>query len=198
MKRSLGGIVGLLIAALTLAAPSALAQADPAAVHQQYVDALNRGDVAGVMAVFADDASWLGTGPCRQTPCSGKAAIQTEVARQVATRARLTVVNRQATSGSVTARVEVRSDPIRAAGVERIVGTETVEVRGDQIAALRFAIDPTDPQTAIFLAAQAPNLPNTGAGGSQQGWPKRRPAFLIATLALCGLLATRLGRTHAR
>src|SRR5438132_6865714 len=50
-------LVTLLASILTLAAaPVALAQSDPEALLKKYVEVLNRGDVAGAVALLADDA----------------------------------------------------------------------------------------------------------------------------------------------
>jgi hypothetical protein len=63
---------------------------------------------------------------------------------------KLTIVDSQVSENTVSIRIELRGTPMRAAGVDRIVGTDTIEVRGDKIAALRFMADVTDPQTAKF------------------------------------------------
>src|SRR5919197_5290073 len=50
---------------LVTAATSALAQEDPVAVQQQLFEALARGDVAGALALFTDDAVIdAPSGPC--------------------------------------------------------------------------------------------------------------------------------------
>jgi uncharacterized protein (TIGR02246 family) len=146
--------VAVLALALVLLPASALAQADPAAVEQMLFDALNRGDVAGVLATFTDDAVFDGPGLCAQAPCVGKAAIQKEMEREVAGHTRITVVSRQVSGSAVTGRLEVRGDGLRQAGFDRIVGTNTSEVRGDKLASVRFRIDPGDAETGRFLTFQ--------------------------------------------
>src|SRR5438132_2769848 len=51
---------------------------DPAAVHQRYLDAANRGDIAGAVVVFAEDATYRG-GSCQPDPCVGRVAIQQDL-----------------------------------------------------------------------------------------------------------------------
>ena len=71
-KRSwIAGAAMCLLAALA-APPSAAAQTDPATLFAQFVDARNRGDVAGAVALFADDVIYRG-GAC--TPCIGAAEM---------------------------------------------------------------------------------------------------------------------------
>src|SRR6266571_4406051 len=48
---------------------------DPASVHQRYIDATNRGDVATAVALFAQDAVYQG-GSCQPDPCIGQLAIR--------------------------------------------------------------------------------------------------------------------------
>ena len=63
---------------------------------------------------------------------------------------KLTIIDSQISENTISIRIELKGTPMRAAGVDRIVGTDTIEVRGDKIAALRFMPDMTDPQTARF------------------------------------------------
>jgi hypothetical protein len=51
----------------------------------------------------------------------------------------------------VTSRVEVRSDTVKQAGVERVIGWVITEMQGEKIAYVRGGIgDRSDPQTARF------------------------------------------------
>ena len=116
-------------------------------------EALNRGDVSGVMVHFSETAVFEGFGACVSAPCASKAAIQKEMERQIADKTRITGVPESArVAGDVlTLRAELRSDSIRAAGVERVIVARTTEVKGDKITILRYVLDATDPQTATYL-----------------------------------------------
>lgn len=120
--------------------------------------AIGRGDGVAALAFFADDAVWAGGPLCTQVACTGKQAIQQELARQIADHTTITGVSGTArVSGNVrTGRLEIRADSIRAAGVERILVDSTTEVQGDKITSRRDVPITADPQTAAYLAAQSP------------------------------------------
>ena len=149
--------VTLFAATLTLAASTvALAQSDPAALLQQHVAAIARGDAAGALALYADDAVLDGAGPlaggpCGASPCVGKAAIQKELELRVAAHQRGTILKTYVSGNVVTTRFEVRSANTQKAGVDRIIGWDIYEMKGDKIAAARGPwLERTDPQTARF------------------------------------------------
>jgi len=154
-------LVTVLASTLTLAAsPVALAQSDPAALLQKYEETLARGDVAGALALYAEDAVFDG-GLCAAAPCAGKAAIQKALERLVADKTHVHTTLKNYVSGNVvTSRFEVRNETIKKAGVERIIGWWIVETQGEKIAYLRAGIlDRSDPQTARFeewMRAQPP------------------------------------------
>jgi ketosteroid isomerase-like protein len=78
-------LVTMLASTLTLAASTvALAQSDPVALLEKHDEAINRGDAAGALALYADDAVMDGGGLCQAASCVGKAAIQKELERRVA------------------------------------------------------------------------------------------------------------------
>ena len=132
------------------AVASALAQGDPLSVARRYVDAVNHGDVTQIDALFTDDAT-VAHGRVCTPPCVGDlAAVRRQYEQDVANAVQLTIVDSQVSENTVSIRIELRGTPMRAAGVDRIVGTDTIEVRGDKIAALRFMADVSDPQTAKF------------------------------------------------
>ncbi len=186
----------LVIAVVVPAAVSA--QADPAAVVQRYRDALNRGDVAGAVALLTDDVIRQDDGGCAQVPCVGGAAVQKAFERVVAVNVRTTPVSTQVSGNTVTFRGEVRSDNTRAAGVERFIYVGTYEVRGDKIAAFRIRADESDPQTATyraFIRARGPSQPLPRTGGSPTGVPV---AVAFAAVLLLTGLALRRWRLLAR
>jgi ketosteroid isomerase-like protein len=137
------------------AATGARAQVDPKALRQQQFDAVARGDGAGALALYADDAVIDGAGPCAAAPCVGKAAIRNVLERRVAEKNAATGLSYYVSGPVVTTRFEVRSDPIQQAGVGRITGWDICEIKGDKIVAARGPLwERTDPQTARFLEWQ--------------------------------------------
>lgn len=158
-----------------------------ARVTAAFSDLRSRGDLQGAVARFADDAVFEGWGLCAVNPCAGKAAIEAEIAREIRDNFRgSTVPGTNRVSGDIqTFRSEVRSDSIRAAGIERVLVSATAEVRGERITRLRYELDPSDAQTAVFL--QSPRgFPLTGSGGlaDQRGLLLEEAAMI----ALSGLL----------
>jgi len=147
--------VTLFAATLILAASTvARAQSDPAAVLQRHVDAIARGDAAGALALYADDAIIDTHGPgslCSAAPCVGKAAIQKELERRVAAKQAATILKTSVSGNLLVYWIESRNDTVRKAGVDRIVALGILEMKGDKIASAHVGIpDRTDPQTARF------------------------------------------------
>ena len=138
-----------LLSALALSS-LALAQSGPAAVARRYVEAVNSGDVTTIVSLFTDDAT-VAHGRVCTPPCVGDlAAVRRQYEQDVANGVKLRIVDSQVSGNSVALRLELVATAMRAAGVDRIVGTDTIEVRGDKIASLRWAPDMNDPQTAKF------------------------------------------------
>jgi ketosteroid isomerase-like protein len=128
-----------------------------AVINSRYTDALSIGNVAEAMAALTEDAVVEGYGLCAAAPCASKATIQKEVERQVADKTKIATVGGTArvTGATWTGRVEVRSDSIKTAGVERIIVAATVEAKGDKASLIRWVLDAADPQTATYLKSQA-------------------------------------------
>jgi len=88
---------------------------------------------------------------CAAAPCVGKATIQKELESRVADKFHLTILKTYVSGDVVTGRFEFRSDTVKKAGVERIIGWTISEVKGDKISYARPAIpDRSDSQTARF------------------------------------------------
>lgn len=161
--------------------------------------------VSDVLALFGDEAVLDGLGLCTTAPCVGKAAIQREIERQRADNIRFTFISGTArlSADSFTRQIEIRSDSIRAVGVERIVAWHTTQVKGDRISAIHFSLDSNDPQTARFLAApRVPaRPPAAGVGAPAEGG---FPVASVAITTLGGLLLAgaalwgRRGRPYQR
>ena len=148
-------VLGWCLPLMLLAAlGDATAQGDPVAVQRQLLDALTRGDVAGALALFTDDAVIdAPSGACLPAPCVGKAAIQRDLERLVADKSRrVTPLHTYVAGPLLVTQFDARSDRIRQAGVERIIVWAIREMRGDKIAVIRCCLaERTDPQTARFL-----------------------------------------------
>ena len=82
MHRPYGLAVGCALLLLLTATTSARAQGDPQALLRQELATIARGDVAGALALYKDDAVVDGVGLCAVAPCVGKAAIQKELERR--------------------------------------------------------------------------------------------------------------------
>ena len=178
LLRSLA-LVALLFAVV---GPVASAQADPVAVFRQVLDARNRGDLAGVMALFTDDA-FRQDGNC-QPSCVGTEVIRRSFESNIAARQQTTVLAAQAAGNTVTARAELRNDRFRALGAERVITLFTIEVRGGKIARWTSTLDAADAQTAAYQVASqaqtaqaapaATQLPRTGSSAARPRWPRPR------------------------
>ena len=152
---------------------------------------LQRGDVAGVMALFTEDAVYEGLGLCGANACVGKEAIQRQMERDVADGVRFTAVpgSPRASGDDFTSRVEIRSNPMRAAGIERVIATQTARIPGGRIAFLAYTLDSTDPQTAGYLALAPTRMPATGSGGLLSTNESKHAVDQIALAVLAAALA---------
>ena len=68
MQQSFFRVTVLASTLMLAASPVAHAQRDPAALLEHAVEAIARGDTAGALALFADDAILDGAGLCAATP----------------------------------------------------------------------------------------------------------------------------------
>src|SRR2546421_222905 len=86
------GLAALLVLVVgTPASPSAASQVDRATIVQQWVDARNRGDADGVLALQTENAVWI-AGPCAaQSPCLSD-GIRAVVEANAATHARFSLI----------------------------------------------------------------------------------------------------------
>jgi len=140
---------------LVAAATGARAQVDPKALVQQQFETLARGDVAGALALYTEDAVVDGAGLCAATPCVGKAAIQKEFENRIAHKVQATGLNSYVSGTVVTTRYAVHSDATQQAGVDRIIGWEIVELKAGKIGSARGPLwERTDAQTARYLEWQ--------------------------------------------
>lgn len=135
------------------AVPTATAQPIASTLFQQLDDAINRGDVAGAMALFADDAVAEGGPQCALAPCAGKAAVQKDIEFYVQESVTFTSCSTEDSGNTTTARCEVMTNGTRARGVDRFIASRTVEAQGGMISAFRWgALDISDQETATYWA----------------------------------------------
>ena len=215
MRRFLATVPVLLLLAALLPALAVAAQDAPATVVQRFFEARNRYDVPGTLALVTDDFRFVGGPACTPaSPCLGREGLRAHLQQEfIPQRAQATIVGAPQVSGTtVVVRIEVRSDLIRRAGVERVVNTVTLEVRGAQLASYVGVPDASDAQTAQFLAwlqsqpgtgAPPPGMPNTGGGGQAAdaagGLRTLLPALALMGLGLAGGLGgVRLRRREGR
>ena len=140
---------------LVVAATGVRAQVDPKDLLQKQFETLARGDVAGALALYTDDAVVDGAGLCAAAPCVGKAAIQKELEHRIANKVRATGLNYYVSGTVVTARYAVQSNSTQQAGVDRIIGWKIVELKAGKIGSTRGPVwERTDAQTARYLEWQ--------------------------------------------
>lgn len=138
--------------------------AGPAATFRQFAAAVNGGDVAGALAFFADDATWVRGGTCPPGACAGTEAIRSQIEKDVSDGHDISIIDAQVSGSTLTARVELRTDATRAAGTDRIIQVFTLQFSGDKISALQARPDLTDPATAAFAARLLPTTGNPPTG----------------------------------
>ncbi len=156
-----GPLVALLLTTVMAVLPVALGVAaadDPATVLQRFTDARNRGDVAGAIALLADNVRFVEGPTCSpDNPCIGPAAARPFLEHSIPLHILLTATGTPLVSGmTVRQRFEVRGDPFTVGGIERFVGNTTVEVRDGKIASYLNVPDTSDAQTARYLASPPP------------------------------------------
>lgn len=138
----------------TTAASSGTAREnDPAAVFDSYLQAVHARDMESVMALISDDVARVNYPGC--TPdMDNKACLATYVQQAVVDAAGEIVVQSVAVQGdTLLAKLELRSDLTRRAGVERALGTDRLRVLDNHIVEFAFIPDFADEQTATFFAS---------------------------------------------
>jgi hypothetical protein len=149
------------VLALAAAVPAAAedydqAKVNPASLAEQDLAAESRGDVAGALTLYSDDAIVQYGGLC-WTPCVGKAAIQQELERRVTAKNEWKVIGKYVSGNVAVVQTELKIGYIESSGVDRVVVWNIYEVKDDKIAVATLVGQRTDPKTAQFikwLAAQ--------------------------------------------
>jgi hypothetical protein len=137
--------------AIALSTP-APAQVDPASLVQRHVEAITRGDAAGALALYNDDAILQVGDLCSATPCAGKAAIQKELDRRVAVKDHPIIIAKYVSGNVGTFLFEVRNDTLKKAGIDRFVTWSIYEVKDGKIANVVGVFRLADPETARYVA----------------------------------------------
>lgn len=142
---------GLLAACASAPLPPAGTEAD---VYYRYERAMNRGDLEGIMALVADDATFDNPGRCRPNPCRGKEVIRSFIKETaIDVNGRLKTIDVKSRPGEVDARVEFTSEKVRGSGIDRIVGNERWKVGDGKIKVFEFAIDGSDAQSKAYIGS---------------------------------------------
>jgi ketosteroid isomerase-like protein len=142
-------------------APGATGAGDPEdsaamAVVERFLTAAGVGDVAGALALLADDVSYVGARPSNCTPlvpCTDLAAVQRDLMRDRADRTAPTIVSDVRAAGpAVAARLEERSWYRWAVGPDRTMTDVTAEVHDGKITRYVGIADLEDELTRNFEA----------------------------------------------
>lgn len=136
---------------LALSSLGVAAAETPGALFDRYVAAVHAGDMPAVRALIASDVVRSDFPGCRPEMDNAACLAHYIEATVVKPKARLTERARRVDGDTVTAELEVRSTLYTAAGVERIVGRDVLQVRDGRIRAFRFVPDFADEPTALFF-----------------------------------------------
>lgn len=117
----------------------------------QYHEAQNRGDLTAVMALFAEDATFVAPPICLPS-CMGTTQIQRAIEQRIRDYNQQHLIDVQTSGNVATSRTDWRSDPTRNAGVIRRIAIEIVEARDGKIVRYATKADLSDPETAKFQA----------------------------------------------
>ena len=162
LRRTMLSVAALLLALLlglgsqSVSRPVQAQRLSAGMVFQDQITRYNSGDLEAELATFTDTAVLVGPASCTlSTPCVGTGAIRAGLAASIADHAQATIISLQEAGSTVSGQLELRSDRIRAAGVERAVFTYLVQVQGGYVAASVRVPDLSDAQTATFVASQS-------------------------------------------
>jgi hypothetical protein len=149
---------------LMSAQPTFAQSSTPESMVQQYVQAINQGDVNEVMSSFAPvpEIAYSGFGSCQLwSVCVGADPIRRAMQAQVAQHESLAVTGIETFGSVVVAQMERRNDFISCHGHERVVNTLVAEVTPQGIVSLSDVPDWTDAQTLENgrIVAQNPSPP---------------------------------------
>jgi len=142
-----GAVLLLLMLPIILVACGGVSAAE---VERDLYANLDKGDVAGALALTTEDAVFDIPG-CPEGGCKGKDAVKGAFERVVAQHPRHTVKSSKTSGNTATSQVEDELDLAKAAGVQRVVLKVNLELKGDKIARYQAQFDTSDPQTATVV-----------------------------------------------
>jgi ketosteroid isomerase-like protein len=111
--------------------PTVFAQSAPGSIFRQAIEARNRGDLDGMIQFFASDAV-REDGSC-QPPCVGVDAVRQSFEKNIAEHFQASLTSVEGSGDTVTGGAEIRSDAIRAQGVDSRMTSYTVKFRDGKI-----------------------------------------------------------------
>jgi ketosteroid isomerase-like protein len=138
---------------------------DRAAVLTGLLTALNNGDLDGALALFADNAVFVGAarsgGTCSQaTPCTDAAGIRQQLQNAVVGSHTCFTLRSLTVSGAVvTGQRDTRNDVTRRNGIDRDIEDFFALVPDGQITFWAAVKNVGDPETALDLAISAGTQP---------------------------------------
>jgi hypothetical protein len=138
-------------AAVTTSAPAATTTTTAVAVHavEAFVAAFNRGDIGGAVSQYSTNALFFTPlGDCN--PCVGRDVIRAKLSGAAAAQTQIEVHDPHVVGDTVTFASSIRS-PQFPSGIERAIGTMTVEVHAGLITSAKQVYDLTDAQTRRLL-----------------------------------------------
>lgn len=185
-------VMAVLVAMFALPTALRAQETDPAAVLSALADALNAGDVDGMMELVADDAvltfvpDLTGAGPI-----SGREQIRAWYESLVATNTRVEPSNLQTAGDKVTWSNKVWTDDFRALGIAPVEFTAEGIVQGGKIKSYTETM--TTESLAKFQTAMAA-LPQSGGNV----FPTHAFVTALGALAVLGGLLLRKMSIRAR
>ena len=146
------GVALLCATFLAYATPSrASGPRAPDAVFRAYAEAVNAGSINNVQALLARNIARPPFSRCPPAMGNFDCAVSYLEETTVKRHSTLATQSLQVQGDVALARVELRNDATKAAGVERIAGTDRLRVRDGKIVEFAFLRNEQDPQTMKFF-----------------------------------------------
>ena len=133
----------LVLSAVISGIPIASAQSDPVSIFRQAIEARNKGDLDGLMKLFAPDAV-REDGSCNP-PCVGWEAVKQSFQKNLTEHFQASLISVEGSGDTVSARSTISSDEFRARGIESRPSSYTVRFKGDKIVRWSSPLPPKSP-----------------------------------------------------
>ncbi|MFT4101132.1 MAG: hypothetical protein QM674_08880 [Burkholderiaceae bacterium] len=163
-RRSAGSTITLATLLAACAGP-AIGVGDTVATYRMYESAINAGDATAATAVWAADGRFAGALGCSTAkPCTNRAQVRAgfiEPAVAMRMSHRMIGAPKVEDAGKAQFRIEIAWPDIvkLVPGVQRIVGTDAVQVENGLIVSKVFTPDMADEQTRTFYETVAKARP---------------------------------------